>query len=367
MKLLYITNGINGAGGLERVLSIKASYLADNYGYQVTILSLNDAHLDPFYAFSNKINMISIKAVGNPINYSISYIKGIIKVIKELKPEVISVCDDGLKAFFLPIILEKKIPIIYERHVSKSIEQHNSDNIIKKLITKITCFLMNYLGHKFDKFIVLTEGNLAEWIGLNNLQVIPNPLSFYPDRSSFLINKKVIAVGRQCYQKGYDILLSVWKLVNKKFPEWKLEIYGKKDIDQNLEVLSKKLQLDNSVSFFDPVKEIDEKYMESSIYVMSSRFEGFGMVLIEAMACGLPCVSYNCPHGPADIIKEGQDGFLIQNGDIEAFARSILKLIENEELRIHMGEKAKENVQRYKPDAIMALWDNLFTSLIKVS
>ena len=91
------------------------------------------------------------------------------------------------------------------------------------------------------------------------------------------------------------------------------------------------------------------------------------MVLIEAMACGLPCISFNCPHGPADIITEGQDGFLIQNGDIEAFAKATLNLIENEELRIHMGTKAKENVQRYKPDAIISLWDKLFTSLIKTS
>ncbi|MBI9041549.1 glycosyltransferase family 4 protein [Lutibacter sp.] len=365
MKLLYITNGINGAGGLERVLSIKASYLADEYGYQVTILSLNDAHLNPFYTFSDKIKMKSIRVIGNPLQYAILYIKGIQNVVSEVNPDVIAVCDDGLKAFFTPLILGEKIPIIYERHVSKLIEQHASDGFVKRISTKIKWFLMNTLGNKFQKFVVLTKGNLLEWKKLSNLQVISNPLSFFPTRSSSLENKKVIAVGKQGYQKGYDLLLPAWKIVAQKHPDWKLEVYGTFNPKENLEPLAIELEIEKSVSFKLPVKEIEQKYLEAAIYVMSSRYEGFGMVLIEAMACGVPCVSFNCNYGPSDIIKNGVDGYLAAQQNSEALASKLLLLIENEALRKELGQKAKQNVQRYLPEKILKQWDELFKSVVQ--
>ena len=365
MKLLYITNGINGAGGLERVLSIKASYLADFYGYQVTILSLNNAHLNPFYTFSDKIKMKSIRVGGNPLQYTISYIKEIQKVVSGLNPDVIAVCDDGLKAFFTPLVLGKKTPIIYERHVSKLIEQQDSDGFIKRITTKVKWVLMDALGNQFKKFVVLTDGNLLEWQHLKNLQVISNPLSFYPKESSALDSKKVIAVGKQGYQKGYDLLLPAWKIVNQKFPEWKLEIYGSFDPASNLEKLAKDLKIDTSVSFNIPVKEIQQKYLEASIYVMSSRYEGFGMVLTEAMACGVPCVSFNCNYGPSDIVKNGIDGYLVAPQNSEELASKLLLLIENEQLRKEMGVNAKENVKRFLPEIIVKQWDELFKNLVK--
>lgn len=365
MKILYITNGINGAGGLERVLSIKASYLADNYGYDVTILSLNDAHINSFYFFSENIKMKSIKVCGNPIKYIVSYVKGVKKVVSDLKPDIIAVCDDGLKAFFIPLILGKNIPVIYERHVSKLIEYNKNQTNIKYLITKLKWFLMNVLGRSFTRFVVLTNGNLLEWKGLNNLQVISNPLSFYPKESSSLTNKKVIAVGRHCYQKGYDLLLPAWKIVNEKFPDWKLEIYGKNNVKENLAHLSQKLQIEQTVIFFDPVKNIKEKYLESSLYVMSSRYEGFGMVLTEAMACGVPCVSFDCNYGPSDIIDNGKDGLIAEQENIEDLAHKLCLLIENNTMRLEMGSIAKRNVKRFRADIIVKEWDELFKSIVK--
>lgn len=361
MKLLYITNGINGSGGLERVLSVKASALAEDYGYEVCILCLNDAHLNPFYSFSPKIKMLSIVASGNPISYFKQYKQGIQKVVDEFQPVVISVCDDGLKGFFIPQFLKTKAKIIYERHVSKLIEARDGQSLLKKTATKGKWFLMEQLAQRFSKFVVLTEGNKKEWKSLQNMMVIANPLSFYPEESSSLENKKVICVGKISYQKGQDILLEAWNVVHEKHPDWKLELYGKAN-DAFLKVQNLE---GKNVFYFPPEKNIEEKYLQSSVYVMSSRFEGFGMVLIEAMACGVPCVSFDCDYGPSDIITDGEDGFLVEKENEMQLADKILFLIENEELRKGFGQKAKENSKRYSVSEIVQQWDDLFKKLVK--
>ena len=365
MKLLYITNGIQGSGGLERVLAVKASYLANNLGYEVHILTLNDENRNPFYTFSPKIKFHNIKAKGNAFNYFLSYRKGIKKVIKNSKPNIISICDDGLKGMLFPILFGKKIPVIYERHVSKQIEiKTEKRSFIGEIKSKLIFNLMAFGGRRFDKFVVLTKGNLKEW-ELNNLQVIPNPLPFNSNEKSTLSNKKVLVVGKQGYQKSYDRLLEIWELVTKKYPNWKLEVYGKIDSSFKLDEIAGNLGVASSVKFYPPVKNIQEKYKEASIYVMSSRFEGFGMVLIEAMSFGVPCISFDCPHGPADIIKNGEDGFLIENGAIIDFSNAIIQLIENKELREKMGIQAEINVKRYSPEIVVPMWDTLFKSLVK--
>lgn len=364
MKLLYITNGINGSGGLERVLSIKASLLADQYDYKVHILVLNNAHTDPFYEFSHQIKFHSIKVGGNPINYFNSYKKGIQKKVDQIQPHIISVCDDGLKGFFLPIIIKTPAKWIYERHVSKAIEMQEHFSWIKKGSIFFKWKLMSFLAKKFDAFVVLTNGNIEEWKHLRNLHVIPNPLSFYPDKSSTLQNKKVIAVGKQGYQKGYDLLLQAWQKVNINSIDWKLEIYGKIEPQERLSKLAIQLGISDKVIFFPPTQQIEEKYLDASLFVLSSRFEGFGMVLIEAMACGLPCVSFDCPHGPADIITHGEDGLLVPNGNLEQLAEALIDVMEHEQKRQSMGAAAKEHVKRYLPEQIMPLWDTLFKKIV---
>ena len=363
MKLLYITNGIKGSGGLERVLAIKASYLADKFNYKVHILTLNDGNNEQFFKFSPNITFHDIKVSGNPVTYFIKYRRGIKNTIKKIKPDVISVCDDGLKGMLFPILIGKKIPVIYERHVSKQIELGADKlSLLQQLTVNLKFRLMNAGGKRFHKFIVLSKGNLKEW-NFNNLQVISNPLPFNASEVSTLKNKKVLAVGKQSYQKGYDRLIDSWKIVQQQHPDWQLEIYGKQDSCLGLEIKTNQLDLSETLCFYPPEKNIEEKYKEASIYVMPSRFEGFGMVLIEAMSFGVPCVSFDCPYGPADIIKNGEDGLLVKNGNIQHFSKAIIELIEKKEKRIKMGANAKENIKRYAPDAIVPLWDDLFKKL----
>ncbi|GGZ56829.1 glycosyltransferase family 4 protein [Mesonia mobilis] len=364
MKLLYITNGINGAGGLERVLSIKASYLAQHYNYEVSILSLNDNHINPFYEFSDKIKMLSITVDGNPFQYIKAYKKGITQTVNQMKPDVISVCDDGLKAYFIPKIISKRIPLIYERHVSKEIEMRDDYSFIKKTIIKSKWRLMERMAKSYRKYVVLTEGNKKEWKGLKNLEVIANPVSFYPNEKSSLLQKQVICVGKQSYQKGQDLVIRAWEKVNQIHPDWNLVLYGKLEPSLNLDKIRRNLNLEDSVFFYKPEKDIQAKYLDSSIYVMSSRFEGFGMVLVEAMACGVPCVSFDCNYGPSDIIQDGKDGYVVENGNIEKLSLKLLKLIEDKDLRIEMGAQAKQNVKRYLPEIIVSQWDELFKSLV---
>lgn len=369
-KLLYITNAISGSGGLERVLSVKTKVLAEDFGYVVHIITLSRAehgedqscknHL--FFSFSEKIKLHNINVSGNLFQYISQYVTGIRKLVSEINPDVILVCDDGLKAFFLPKILGNKIPIIYERHVSKLIEISENQSITKRMVSKGKFKLMDFLAKDFTRFIVLTDGNKNEW-KLQNLQVISNPLPFFPTEKSSLENKKVIAVGKQSYQKSYDRLLKSWSLIDKEFQDWELHIYGKFDENLGLEQLAKDLKIEKQVFFHLPEKNIEEKYAESSIFVLSSRYEGFGMVLIEAMSFGIPCVSFNCPYGPSDIIKNNEDGFLAENGNEKELAGKLQKLMKDENLRLQMGNKARENVQRFLPQNVVKQWDKLFKRL----
>jgi glycosyltransferase involved in cell wall biosynthesis len=364
MKLLYITNGIKDPSGLERVLSVKASYLAEEMGYAVHILTLNNKGAQPFYAFSTKITYHDVLVGGNPLQYIKHYINGIKKVVKTIEPDIILVCDDGLKGFFLPILLRKPCPVFYERHVSKVVELGENPSFFKKLTVGVKFFLMQQLGKTFDQFVVLTEDNTKEW-PMPNVVVISNPLSFYPAESSMLTDKKVIAVGKHSLQKGYDRLLQSWQLVQQAYPDWQLEIYGKIDSKYGFETLSKSLHTDGSVTFFPPVADIQAKYLESSLFVLSSRFEGFGMVLIEAMACGVPCVTFDCPYGPADIVAHQKDGLVVKNDDIQGFANAIKQMLESQELRASMGKAAKQNVKRFLPEVIMPQWDTLFKRYVQ--
>jgi Glycosyltransferase len=223
------------------------------------------------------------------------------------------------------------------------------------------------LVKKFDKFIVLTKEDASYWGNLKNMQVIYNASPFKTDLISPLENKKVIAIGRYTYQKGFDMLLKTWEQVNKHLPDWNLNIIGDGEPNEisQLKTLIDKYNISNSVTLVKPTSNIEKEYLSSSLLVMSSRYEGLPMILIEAQTFGLPIVAFDCKCGPKDVITNGVDGYIVPQGDITAFSEKIMTIIENEDLRKKMGERAKLASKRFNEDVIMQQWITLFKEVLQ--
>jgi len=362
MKLLYLVPNINNEGGVARVLAIKTYYLIEKWNYEIDFLTQNKGDFPKFYNFNKKIGFHDIILNGNSIQYLIDYKRKLNEQIELLNPDIIIVCDNGIKAFFLPFILKTKIPIVLEIHSSLNVVEKENNSIFNIIGSHLSILFKKIASKNFDNFVVETPESIKEWNASNGI-IIPNPLWFYTDNLAKLNSKKVIAVGRHVYEKGFDRLLYVWKKIVKKHPDWHLDIYGKSSDDLYLQKLTSELNLNNSVSFFEPTNDIVSKYQENSIYLMTSRFEGFGMVLIEAMATGLPCIAYDCPCGPREIITNNSDGILVKNGNESDYVEAVLYLMNNNSKRIEMGKNAKIKSLNYNIDTIMPLWDSLFKDI----
>ena len=212
--------------------------------------------------------------------------------------------------------------------------------------------------------VLLTQRDAEAWSPFVKTEVIPNSLPFEEEHICTCMNKQAICVGRLNEQKGLDYLIDAWELVARQHPDWTLNIYGAGELKEELQQRIDSKHLQRKVIINAPTADIIEKYLESSIYLMTSRFEGFPMVLLEAMECGLPCVAFDCPNGPAEIISHEINGYITPYKDTKIFATYVCKLIENEKLRCTMGHQAKKDIKRYKRENIMQQWESLFRHLI---
>ncbi|WP_426485965.1 glycosyltransferase family 4 protein [Flavobacterium sp. 2] len=361
MRLLYIVPKIKNAGGVARVLSIKANYFVEHFNYEVHILSQNEENDLPFYNFNSEIIFHNMILNGNAFQFLKSYQKQVNQTIQEIKPDVILVADNGLKAFVFPFIVKTKSPIVFEVHGSKFIEEKaQKTDFISKSIQKIKYRFKDFSVRKFTKIVALSEESQNEWKA-KNVIVIPNPSWIKTQNTSSLKNKKVICVARNSYEKGLDRLIVIWEKVIGIHPDWVLEIYT--DEVDSLNTIVVDLGMTSNINIFSFVKNIEEKYLESSIYAMTSRTEGFPMVLLEAMASGLPCIAFDCPTGPRSIIKNNENGFLIPDNNFEKYAEKISYLIEKEELRIMFRKNAKQTSENYSVEKIMEKWKQFFEEL----
>ena len=231
---------------------------------------------------------------------------------------------------------------------------------IYKLLAKYGRWKQEKTVSRLDGLVLLTQMDEKNWKGVTQTFVIPNSITFKSEIVSSCQNKKAICVGRYNEQKGYEYMVEAWSIVNMKHPDWTLHAYGAGELKDDIQNQIDKAGLNGKMILHNPALNIIEKYLESSIYVMSSRYEGFGMVLVEAMECGLPCVSFDCPYGASDIIRDGEDGYVVDYLNSQQLAFRICELIENDDQRKSFGKNAKRNIQRYKQDLVMKQWTDLF-------
>lgn len=363
MKLLYITQRANEEGGVQRVLAVKTNYLIEKFDYNISIITQNGGNENLFFEFNKQISFYDISLKSNKIFNLLRYKKQLQDYIEKIKPDCIIVCDFALKSFSIPLLINTNIPIIFEAHGSRFNEYKNSRFF--GFTNTFKYKYRNYCASQFLTFVALSKESLNEWSVKNGI-IISNPLWIETRILSDLKAKKIIAVARHSYEKGIDRLLQIWKLVAEKHPDWVLEIYGKQNKDLGLLDLIDKLQIEKSVAFLEPVKNIQQKYTEASILVMTSRNEALPMVLIEAMATGLPCIAYDCPVGPKAIIKNNENGFLIEDGNIDLFVEKLNLLIEDQNLRVKMSVEGIKSIQKFDLNTIMNQWKILLESIVKV-
>lgn len=377
LNIVYITPALYMAGGVERVLTLKANYFAEHFGYDITIILTEGKDKPLFYPLSNKIKVINLN-IGFEQLWTCSFVKKVFVYLKKQRQFKKSLTKElmCIRPDITISLLRREINFINdikdgsrkigELHVNRANYRNfeaNDSNFIKNLFAKFWMLSLVAKLKKLDRFVVLTEEDKDAWPELKNICAIPDPLSFLPTKYSDLKEKRVIAVGRYVYQKGFDLLLQAWSKIEKLYPNWHLTIFG----DGNrtpYEKQMKALEIDDKRCHLNgPTSDIHQEYINSSIFVFSSRFEGFGMVLVEAMACGLPVVSFDCPCGPKDIVKDGEDGILVENGNIDLLASSLSRLMNDETLRLSISKAGQKNAQRFNIGHIATQWRLLFESL----
>jgi glycosyltransferase involved in cell wall biosynthesis len=255
------------------------------------------------------------------------------------------------------------IPIAFESHSSCLCDAFENDGLLRRLYM----WYMKLSLKKADWVVALTEGDANEWKRYSShVCVIPNVVSLNPDdRLSDCSAKSIIFVGRFAKQKGVDELLKIWSAVHRLYPDWQLNIYGDYGGEKN-ERLGQIRRMNANIVVHEPTLDIFEKYKENSILLLTSIYEPFGLVLPEAMSCGLPVVSFDCPYGPSDIINDCVDGFLVKGGDINGYVNRICSLIQNQQLRVKMGREGVVSSKRFDAIHIMPLWEKLFSNVVKL-
>ncbi len=376
-KIVYCTPSLYMAGGVERVLTLKANYFADNYGYDVTIITTDGEDKNCFFPLSDKVKVINL-GIHFEDMWHRSFLKRLFMYLPKERQfkKLLTTELNRIKPDITISVLRREINFLTEIHDgSKKIgEIHinrahyrnftpNRTNPFKAIFAKFWMHGLVKKLKKLDRFVVLTEYDRQAWQEIPRVDVIANPLPFYPDIINTVRRKRIISVGRYFDEKGYDLLLKAWAIVEKGCDDWELDIYGDgnkayyEKIASTLSLDRKRCRLNDSIS------DVQREYLDSSLFVCTSRFEGFGMGIIEAMACGLPVVAFDCLWGPRSIITDGEDGLLVENGNIEKMAETILFLINHPERISEMGMKARKNVQRFDLDTIAKKWKRLFDSL----
>lgn len=376
MKIIYCTHSVCNPGGMERVLVNKVTYLVEKLHWDVSIVTTDQKNRPAFYPLPEGVRMTDLGInysddnVKHPIGKIFGYLlkrrthrKRLTELLMREKADIV-VSLYPSESSFIPLIKDGSRKVL-ELHFCKFFRLQYGRKGLLGLIDRWRTRQDERIVRKFDRFVVLTHEDKGYWGNLPNIEVIPNAAKFMGNTSSDLTVHRVIAVGRLDYQKGFDRLLRTWRMIQQtgRYADWHLDIFGQGEWHDWLQGMIVDWQLSDTVCIHRPTERIGEEYVASSIIVMTSHYEGFGMVLVEAMACGVPAIAFDCKCGPKDIIRQGENGLLVRDGDIEGLAQAMQCLMDDEPLRLHMGEEAKKVVDTYSEEAVMSQWTALFESL----
>lgn len=376
MKLIYCHCSLCNPGGMERVLLNKVVWLKEHTDWEIAVVTTDQKQRPTFYPFPKDVRIVDLG-----INYSddngknvFAKITGYLKrrrqhrkaltaLLKKEKAGILVSLYPSESSFF-PKIKDGSKKVL-ELHFNKFFRLQYNRNGLLGLIDRWRTKQDERLVREFDKFVVLTREDRGYWGNMDNIEVIPNAAMLPGNEPSDVSCKRIIAVGRLDYQKGFDRLVQAWALVQKtdRYGDWRLDIFGQGEWKDMLQQMIEKTGLQNTACVNRPTTKIGDEYAHSSMLVMSSHYEGFPMVMIEAMACGLPVVSFDYKCGPNDIIQDGVNGLLVKDGDIEGLANAMMRLMENEEERKAMGRNARRVTETYSEEKVMKQWVDLFTSL----
>lgn len=376
MKIIYCTHSLCNPGGMERVLVNKVTYLVERLHWDISIVTTDQKGRPSFYPLPTGVRVTDLG-----INYSDDNVKSVTgkilgylqkrrrhkrlltSLLEREKPDIV-VSLYPSESSFIPDIKDGSKKVL-ELHFCKYFRLQYGRKGLLGIIDKWRTHQDERIVRRFDKFVVLTNEDKEYWGNLHNIEVIPNAAMNMGGHFSDVANHRVIAVGRLDYQKGFDRLIQAWCYIQRdgRYQDWHLDIFGQGEWHEMLENMISERNLNDSIRLNNPTNQIGREYAQSSLIVMTSNYEGFGMVLVEAMACGVPAVAFDCKCGPRDIISDGENGLLVPNGDIPGLAGAMMKLMGDYELRRRMSGKARQVVDTYSEKAVMDKWVRLFTSL----
>ena len=369
MKILYIFRSLAVWGGIERILMDKMNYMAERYDMDVYLLTSDQGSHPITYHLSGKVRHEDLGVcfyqqyrfhglrrlmVAWKMNRQYRHLLG--EQLHRIQPDLI-VCTTADKIGIIGKV-KGSVPLVVESHsiCSRTLD-HGRTWLQKKLYRH---YFLRHLS-KADMVVALTEGDAKEWRKYHSqVTVIPNFIHPHGEHISDCSAKKAIFVGRFDYQKRAQDAISIWKKVRERHPDWILDIYGDGDMYQ--EVCSLAVSV-GGVVLHQPTPNIFEAYQECSFLISTSLFEPFGLVIPEAMSCGLPVVAFDCPYGPVDIITDGVDGFLIKERNVKMYAEKVSLLIEDVKLRQTMGHAGIISTRRFSTEHIMPEWKRLFEQI----
>ena len=348
MKICFFISTISGKGGTERVTSLIANQLAA-LGYKITVLSLWDGH-NPSFSLDPSIKTSQI--FRERVNFSRNYLTGILRLrafVRNNGFDTLIVSDSILALFSVPALYRSSLKHIVWEHFN-----YKADYGLSR-----RRFARTLASQYADIVVTLTRADADLWESKNpkaKVVTINNPSPYPVLCERTWDNKIALAVGRLTYQKGFDQLVECWTPVAEQYPDWQLWILGDGEDKEALEKQIFRNGLSGIVKIFPFTAEIDKYLKAASIFCLSSRFEGLGMVLIEAQSFGLPAVAFDCEVGPAEIIRHGETGFLVETFNRDDFSEKLMILINDKELREEQGKAALEAAQAFQPEHIVPKW-----------